>query len=230
MFIVLFILLKVYQFWLHTQSINKLPIIEGVFSTPSSHRVHHAKNPIYIDRNYGGTLVVWDRLFGTWQPELSNEVCHYGTTEPLNTLDPIKANLQHWSMLAKDTYHTNNWLDKVTLWFKPTGWRPEDRRSLNGHHSSLQKTGTTERKKYNPKVSKSVNYYVGINFLLLTVVTSTFLFMSPQLDRYLLATSVLTIVYGFVAISHFLEGKTTLYKLEIVRLPLTLWLTYLLVI
>jgi sterol desaturase/sphingolipid hydroxylase (fatty acid hydroxylase superfamily) len=75
-----FVILKGYQFWIHTQGIDRVPFIEGIFSTPSSHRVHHAKNPTYIDRNYGGTMVIWDRMFGTWQPELRTEACHYGTT------------------------------------------------------------------------------------------------------------------------------------------------------
>jgi len=81
-FLILFILLKLYQFWLHTQTIQSIPLIEGILSTPSSHRVHHAKNPKYIDRNYGGTLVIWDRLFSTWQPNwlmspvIMEPLCH----------------------------------------------------------------------------------------------------------------------------------------------------------
>ena len=223
-FLILFILLKLYQFGLHTQAINKVPLIEGIFSTPSSHRVHHAKNPMYIDRNYGGTLAIWDRIFGTWQPELAQEPCHYGTTQPLNTLNPIKANLQHWQMLAKDTVKTASWYDKFILWFKPTGWRPRDCRKDGGSTSKLQSTGSNNTVKYDPQVSKRVKIYTAINFLLLIAITVMFLFMSPKISALMLVLGTFTVVYGFVAISHFLEGRKSLTFFELIRLPVTFWL------
>jgi len=222
-FLILFILLKVYQFWLHTQTIKRIPFIEGVFSTPSSHRVHHAKNPVYIDRNYGGTLVIWDKLFASWQPELDSEPCHYGTTRPLNTLNPIKANFQHWTMLAKDSLQTQSFSDKIGLWFKPTGWRPADCRDKKLTQNPLQKTGCNERKKYDPKVSKLVKMYVGFSFLCIVIVAVMFIFLAPSLGGTHLAIGAGLIVFGLVVVNDFLEGNKRYTVLELIRLPALLW-------
>ena len=222
-FLGLFVLLKMYQFWLHTQSIGRIPFIEGFFSTPSSHRVHHAKNPIYIDRNYGGTLVIWDRLFGSWQSELASEPCHYGTTSPLNTLNPIKANLQHWDMLARDSFHTKLWRDKVGLWFKSTGWRPQDCQDKALNERQLQKSGCEDRKKYNPQVSSSVKMYVGFSFLCIVAVAVMFIFLAPTLAGSTLLLGTVFLVYSLVVVNDFLEGKKRLAWFELARLPVLLW-------
>jgi len=223
-FLVLFILLKLYQFWLHTQAINKIPVIEGILSTPSSHRVHHAKNPVYIDRNYGGTLVIWDRMFGSWQPELAGEPCHYGTTRPLDTLSPIKANFQHWSMLAKDSLHTRFWRNKIGLWFKPTGWRPSDCQDASETESHLQKSGCKAREKYDPQVSTLVKIYSGVSFLCVIAVAMMFIFLAPTLPAMELALGTIIIIYGLVVVNDLLEGNKRFAWLEVARLPVTLWL------
>ena len=222
-FLVQFIILKLYQFWLHTQAIKKVPFVEGILSTPSSHRVHHAKNPQYIDRNYGGTLVIWDRVFGTWQPELADEPCHYGTTQPLNTLNPIKANLQHWALLAKDTLHTQSWRNKIKLWFQPTGWRPDDCQERKANNRMLQKSGTGNREKYDPTTSLPVKIYVGGSMLLTFMVTTMFVFLAPTLSAAQLAIGVILIVAGLVIANDLLENKKRYALLEIVRLPLIVW-------
>ena len=114
------------QFWYHTQHIGKLGWLEYVLVTPSQHRVHHAINPIYIDKNLSAIFCVWDRLFGTFQEELEAVPCVYGTLKPVKTWNPILINFQHLWGLCKDAWHTKNWRDKLTLWFMPTGWRPKD--------------------------------------------------------------------------------------------------------
>ncbi len=223
-FLVLFVLLKIYQFWLHTQAVQRVPVLEGIFSTPSSHRVHHAKNPIYVDRNYGGTLVIWDRMFSTWQAELTSEPCHYGTTLPLNTLNPIKANFQHWTMLAKDSLHTRSWRNKIGLWFKSTGWRPEDCRKQSYVKKPLQKTGCAVRKKYDPQVGTMTKIYSGFSLLCIVLVAMMFIFLAPTLPAITLTLGTMTMVYGLVVINDFLEGKTRFAILEIARLPIMFWL------
>ncbi|MCG8520498.1 MAG: sterol desaturase family protein [Pseudomonadales bacterium] len=222
-FVIQFIVLKMYQFWLHTQSINRIPLIEGVMSTPSSHRVHHAKNPIYIDRNYGGTLVIWDRVFGTWQPELASTPCHYGTTRPLDTLNPIRANLQHWSMLARDTLTTARWQDKLSLWFRPTGWRPEDCRVLDANDPGMQKHGSAERPKYDPQSTPGKKAYVAISMAVTFVVCTLFIFLSPQLSSMQLVAGVLLTVGGLVIANDLLENRRRYWWTELVRMPLMLW-------
>ena len=228
-FLVQFAILKLFQFWLHTQSINKIPLIEGIFSTPSSHRVHHAKNPIYIDRNYGGTLVIWDRIFGSWQPELSDEKCHYGTTMPLDSLSPIKANLQHWSMLIKDTLYTHSYKDKVKLWLQPTGWRPEDclqyssSQQIKGQTEikpMLQHDGCLSREKYDPKTTLKVNVYAGFSLISISLLAVMFLFNSPTLVAEELAMGVFSIVLGVTMLSRFLENKFEYWWVEAIRWPI----------
>jgi alkylglycerol monooxygenase len=116
----------IYQFWVHTQLVNKLGWVDRVFVTPSNHRVHHAQNEIYIDRNYGGILILWDRLFGTFQEELDEEPVIFGVRKPLGNWNPFWANLQVYHYLWFDAIRTRRWQDKIGIWFRRTGWRPPD--------------------------------------------------------------------------------------------------------
>lgn len=116
----------IYQFWVHTRFIGTLGWMEKVFVTPMNHRVHHAINDPYIDRNFGGVFILWDRLVGTYQPELAEEPCAYGVRKPLQSWNPFLANFHvHWQLL-RDCWHTRRWRDRLRLWFMPTGWRPPD--------------------------------------------------------------------------------------------------------
>ncbi len=114
------------QFWYHTQHIGKMGWLEYVIVTPSQHRVHHAINPEYIDKNLGQILCIWDRMFGTFQEELDHVPPQYGVLKPASTWNPILINFQHLWRLTKDAWRTKNWVDKLRIWFMPTGWRPED--------------------------------------------------------------------------------------------------------
>ena len=114
------------QFWYHTKHIGKLGILEYIFVTPSQHRVHHAINEEYIDKNLAAIFCVWDRWFGTFQEELDNVPPVYGVLKPVNTWNPIIINFQHLWRLIKDSWKTNSYLDKLRIWFMPTGWRPID--------------------------------------------------------------------------------------------------------
>jgi len=114
------------QFWYHTRTIDRLGILEYFLVTPSHHRVHHAINPIYIDKNYSQVFIVWDKLFGTFQPELPEEPPVYGIKKPARTWNPILINFQHVWLLIQDAWHTSSWLDKLRIWIMPTGWRPAD--------------------------------------------------------------------------------------------------------
>lgn len=116
----------IYQFWVHTRLIGKLGWADRVFVTPSNHRVHHAQNDIYIDRNYGGILILWDRLFGTFQEERDDEPVVFGVRKPLANWNPFWANLQVYDYLWFDAVRTQRWRDKIGIWFRRTGWRPED--------------------------------------------------------------------------------------------------------
>ena len=109
-----------YQFWVHTRHVPKLGWLEWLFITPSNHRVHHARNPLYLDRNYGGVFILWDRLFGTFQEELAEEPPVYGVTTPLRSWNPLWANLQFYALLWQDARPATRW---------PSRTRPASRSS-----------------------------------------------------------------------------------------------------
>ena len=114
------------QFWYHTQHIKRIGFLEKIIVTPSHHRVHHAINKEYLDKNYGQIFIFWDKWFGTYQEELDSVPPVYGVTRPVRTWNPIKINFMHLWLLMKDAWHTQNWLDKLRVWFMPLGWRPQD--------------------------------------------------------------------------------------------------------
>lgn len=114
------------QFWYHTKHIKKLGFLEEIIVTPSHHRVHHAINPEYMDKNHGQIFIFWDKLFGTYQEELDEVPAVFGITRPAQTWNPFRINFQHLWLLISDAWRAENWKDRLTIWFKPTGWRPEN--------------------------------------------------------------------------------------------------------
>ncbi|WP_255572999.1 sterol desaturase family protein [Hanstruepera marina] len=114
-----------YQFWIHTEAINKMPKwFEAVMNTPSHHRVHHGSNPIYLDRNHAGILIIWDKLFGTFQPELEDEKVQYGLVTNINTYNPVKIAFIEWYNMFKDTFSGKKSIKNRFLYLiKPPGWR-----------------------------------------------------------------------------------------------------------
>lgn len=114
------------QFWYHTRYIGKLGFLEHIIVTPSHHRVHHAINPEYMDRNHSQIFIIWDKLFGTFQEEQPNIKPVYGITRPAHTWNPFKINFQHLWLLIRDAWRASSWWDKLRIWWMPTGWRPED--------------------------------------------------------------------------------------------------------
>ena len=114
----------VYQFWVHTRHVNRLGVLDYILVTPSNHRVHHAKNPAYIDKNYGGVFILWDRMFGTFCDERSDEKPIYGITHRLSSWNPIWANASVWWQTLKLALAAPRWRDKAAVWFKGPGWQP----------------------------------------------------------------------------------------------------------
>lgn len=111
-----------YQFWIHTELIPKLGWLERILNTPSHHRVHHASNPEYIDRNYGGVLIIYDRLFGTFAEEKLSNPLRYGLTRPVNSFNPIKIALHEWILIYQDWQKLDKWSDRLKLLFYPPEW------------------------------------------------------------------------------------------------------------
>jgi len=115
-------LIYLYSFLLHTEVIRSLGFLEWIFNTPSHHRVHHASNPQYIDKNYGGFLIIWDRLFGTF--EIENEKCRYGLTKPINTYNPLKVIFHEWYELIHDSLYARDTSTAVKHFIMPPEWKP----------------------------------------------------------------------------------------------------------
>ena len=116
----------IYQFWVHTQVIRRMGVLDRILVTPSNHRVHHAQNQRYIDKNYGGMLILWDRLFGTFEDEREDDPVIFGVRKPLANWNPFWANLQVYDYLLFDARQARRWRDKLGIWFRRTGWRPPD--------------------------------------------------------------------------------------------------------
>lgn len=144
------------QFWYHTQHIGKMGWLEYVIVTPSQHRVHHAINPEYIDKNLGQVLCIWDRLFGTFQEELEEVPPQYGVLKPAQTWNPIHINFQHLWRLMQDAWHTKNPWDKFRIWFMPTGWRPAD---VSGKYPREIIEDVYHFERYKPPASRALKAY-----------------------------------------------------------------------
>jgi hypothetical protein len=157
------------QFWYHTQHIDKMGILEKIIVTPSHHRVHHAINPEYIDKNHSQIFIIWDKLFGTFQEELPNIPAVYGITRPAHTWNPIHINFQHLFLLIQDTFRAKNWSDKLTIWFNPTGWRP---RELEETAPIYKIENVYDMQKYTTSLSSPQFVWIVIQFFL----TAFFLF------------------------------------------------------
>ncbi|HEX8060774.1 MAG TPA: sterol desaturase family protein, partial [Cyclobacteriaceae bacterium] len=112
-----------YQFWIHTETINKLGWLEYIFNTPSHHRVHHGRDPKYIDKNHAGSLIIWDKMFGTFQAE--EEKPTYGITRPINSWNAVYANFSHYAIMATEIRRIPRWTDKIKYLFKKPGWLPK---------------------------------------------------------------------------------------------------------
>jgi hypothetical protein len=124
-----------FQFFVHTQAIGKLGWLEYVLNTPSIHRVHHARNDRYIDRNYAGVLVIWDRLFGSYVDEDAHDAPVYGIVEPLHTYNPLKATFHEWASMGADVLRVQGWRNKLSALFGPPAWAAAYHASLGAQNS-----------------------------------------------------------------------------------------------
>ena len=202
------------QFWYHTKHIGKLGWLEYIFVTPSQHRVHHAINPIYIDKNLSAIFCIWDRIFGTFQEELEDEPCVYGTLKPVQTWNPLLINFQHNWGLAKDAWCTKRWADKFRLWFMPTGWRPKD---VTARFPRPIVENVFAQKKYAPVYSTKHKLIALFHFTGITVILGYFLSHFGDLtyeSQVAFGILVITTVFGFTSL---MDGYRWAAPFEMVR-------------
>lgn len=167
-----------YQFWIHTETIGKLGWFEYIFNTPSHHRVHHGRNPKYIDKNHAGSLIIWDRMFGTFQEE--EERPTYGITKPINSWNPVWANVSHYADMAEDLKRIPKWSDKIRYLFKKPGWLPD---YLGGYRPAPE-VDKSSYKKYDTPAPVSLNLYVIFQYILCIIGTALFLFNAAEFSLF----------------------------------------------
>jgi alkylglycerol monooxygenase len=159
------------QFWYHTRYIGKLGVLEHILVTPSHHRVHHAVNKEYMDKNLSQIFIIWDKLFGTFQEELPKVQPVYGVSRPARTWNPFKINFQHVWLLIKDAWRADSMIDKLKIWFMPTGWRPD---GFDEKYPVLKIEHVNDFEKYNTENSALLNTWASIQMLSTLLIMSYF--------------------------------------------------------
>ncbi|MEX0963700.1 MAG: sterol desaturase family protein [Pseudohongiellaceae bacterium] len=204
----------IYQFWVHTEHVPKLGPVEWLFVTPSNHRVHHARNKVYIDRNYGGVFIIWDRIFGSFQDELEAEPVVFGLRKPLNSWNPLWANIHVYWRLILDFLALRGMKNKLSLLFKAPGWRAESQQS----HCKLGQESIDLSTRYDPQISRFNQIYTLIQFLLSVLLSLAVLLAAASMSYMLLSVAVIFLFFSFFVHGAALEGKEQALTFEILRL------------
>jgi sterol desaturase/sphingolipid hydroxylase (fatty acid hydroxylase superfamily) len=207
----------IYQFWVHTEHIRRLGPLESIFVTPSNHRVHHARNPCYIDRNYAGVFIVWDRLFGTFQDERADEPCVYGVTQGLRSWNPLWANLQVWYDGLQQAWQAPRWRDKWLLWFKPPAWTPPGLDAA----TSPSSPNAWQYARFDPAASGFARAYTFVQFWLLTGASLWLLKAQAGLPRITVLALLGWLCFSMFVQGAWLEGRRAGFTLEWLRLSAT---------
>jgi len=211
-FVIIVGLNLLYQFWVHTELIDRMGFLETFLSTPSHHRVHHARNPEYIDRNHGGVFIIWDKIFGTFKKEEDTPV--YGVTQPINSWNALYANFQPWVKIFQDTGNLMTYSDKIKLWFKPPGWRPD----YLGGQLAVPVVDKVHYQKFNTKPSKSITYYLVQSFVVFLGVVAVFLTNYAKLDFNIQICLSFLVFWQIVNYGLLFENQKVGYISEILKL------------
>ncbi|MCH7821320.1 MAG: sterol desaturase family protein, partial [Proteobacteria bacterium] len=204
----------IYQFWVHTQVVKRMGFLDYVLITPSNHRVHHAQNERYIDKNYGGMFIIWDRMFGTFEDERSDDPVVFGVRKPLANWNPFWANLQVYDYLMFDARRAQRLRDKFGIWFRRTGWRPADVES----RYPKQRASLTSFRKFDPSVAPAVRRYVLAQFAVaVTIALAIAVLFASEGARSVLIPCVMLWTQLFT-LGLFNEGRDHAIRSEALRL------------
>lgn len=215
-FVVVALIDLLYQFWVHTELVGRLGWFDRVFCSPSNHRAHHAVNDRYLDRNYGGILIVWDRMFGTFIEEDDTDPPIYGTRSPLRSWNPLWANAEVYWATAKDAWHARRWRDKLLVWLKPPGWRPAD---VAEHFP--KPAFDIQRERFLPPLTRGYMIYSLVQFALLLGMAVQFLDLAKHLPAAALIGYAVFLVLSLAALGALTEGRRLGVGLELARLLAT---------
>jgi hypothetical protein len=185
---------------------------EAIFITPSNHRVHHAKNKVYIDKNYGGVFLIWDRIFNTFQPELKQEKVIFGISTQLASWNPIWGNLQVLTNLLKDASRTDNWFDKFTLWFRKTGYRPED---VAKKYPILK--SNLAHNKFDTPLNKSQQWYVFIQYIFVAAGILPFMILLKDMTSTEIIVSSVALTFCLFSMGRVQENSTNSMLFEAIK-------------
>ena len=202
------------QFWYHTRHIGKLGFLEYIIVTPSQHRVHHAINPEYIDKNLGAIFCFWDRAFGTFQEELDEVPCVFGTLKPVRTWNPVLINFIHLWGLTQDAWNTRKWNDKLKLWFMPTGWRPSD---VSLKFPKQIVTDVYNQKKYSPQYTFNHKLMTVFQFMCINIMSFLFLYNFSDIDLFSRIAYVFLIFITIFGFTSLMDGHNWALVFEISR-------------
>ncbi len=203
----------VYQFWIHTREIDKLPFgLEWWLNTPSHHRVHHGVNPQYHDRNYAGALIVWDRMFGTFEPEVEPVV--YGITTPLESWNPVWANVHVFADIARNAMRTERWRDKWRVVFGHPGFLPADLARV----SPPKRAWPIHAPQFDPIVPRANQRYAAAQFIAILVSAYLTLVAAATLAPHELAAMLFVVTVGLTNVGAIFEGKAWGNTIEFARL------------
>ncbi len=202
---------RLFQFWIHTQAIDKMPKwFEYVFNTPSHHRVHHAANEIYIDKNYGGTLILFDRLFNTFQEERADTPCKYGLTHNINSWNPVWANVHHWRDVWRLASQQKSWKTSLSILWVGPGWTPDGPLPIPPADVS------------SPKYDRFGVTKIGSVYMLMLLVEAVVLLkvLTRQSGENVLfdCAYFVFIVWTLLSIGFFLDSRNFVAKLELLRI------------
>lgn len=214
-----------YQFWIHTEHINRIGWLEKILNTPSHHRVHHGRDPKYIDKNYAGVFIIWDKIFGTFKEEEERPV--YGITKPLNSWNPVYANFSHYVDLFGYVKQSRSWKDTISMLFRHPGWLPDYLGGEQGPEPVKE-----DFRKYNADLSFIwAKSYLLLQFIIAILITAWFLFNFNNfslIEKALFAGWIIFSTYLFGLL--FESDSPFLSVLEIIRLLCipagTVWLLY----
>jgi len=215
-FVLMSALVTVYQFWIHTEKVGKLhPAIEFIMNTPSHHRVHHGRNPEYIDKNHAGVFIVWDRMFGTFTPEKERPV--YGITTPINTWNPIWANVKHYAQMARTWGQIKGWGNKMRFLFNKPGWMP----ASMGGPVAVPNVNRKAYHKFNAHTTVAINWYVLAQYLCILAGTALYLFTHEGMPMGHKVLITLFIMWAVMNVGGLFENLAWVWRAEALRLPLT---------
>jgi len=212
MYLTMTTLNTLYQFWIHTRLVGRMGVLESFLNTPSHHRVHHGIDPKYIDKNYAGMFIVWDRIFGTFEPESSEPV--YGVVKPLESFNPAWANVEYFAVMGRMMRSASRLRDKLLVPFMPPEWRPSD---LGGVVTIPEVSRDTQRK-YEVEATRSIDAYVIVHFAIIVIATSGFLLVQEKLPHLQLASIGAIVVVALIVWGGLVETKAWAKPLEVARL------------